>query len=201
MAKAKNSASSIITFFILALFGVVAWYIAPMFLPVYRWQHVDFTKIAADATKRGIPTTTALVSTEFDVEFAYLSRGEGDPRPWVLLGMKPTWAEATGDDSNDESGKAVRCNVIGERTGLTVSQFLLGSNHYKDRFFIAKAWRLPPGSPGLDPERPTLLYKGGTLEKMDYGKAESLNFSLRDPKIWEPDEDGWEPPKAGAEAE
>lgn len=192
MAKAKNSASSIITLFILAVFGVVAWFISPMFLPIYRWQHVDFARIAAEATKRGIPTTTALAAKEFDVEFAYTPRGPGDPRPWVLLTMTPTWAEASGDESNDEVGKAVRCNVIGERTGLSVSEFLLGSNHYKDRFFQAKAWRLPPGSISLDPERPTILFKGGSLEKMEYGKAESLNFALRDPGVWEPDDDGWE---------
>ena len=198
MAKAKNSGSTIVALVILAVLGVVAWFIAPMFAPVYRWQHVDFAKIAADATRRGIPTTTALVSTEFDVEFAYVSRGPGDPRPWVLLAMTPTWAEATGEDSNDEAGKAVRCNVIGERTGLTVSEFLLGSNHYKDRFFQAKAWRLPPGSIGLDLERPTILFKGGSLEKMEYGKAESLNYALRDPKVWEPDDDSWVPAAAAA---
>ena len=191
MAKAQNSGSTIVALFIVVVLGVVAWFISPMFLPIYRWQHVDFSRIAAEATKRGIPTTTALAASEFDVEFAYSPRGPGDPRPWVLLAMTPTWAEATGDDSNDEVGKAVRCNVIGERTGLSVSEFLLGSNHYKDRFFQAKAWRLPPGSMGLDPERPTVLFKGGSLEKMDYGKAESLNFALRDPKVWEPDDDGW----------
>jgi hypothetical protein len=197
MAKAKTSASGIITLFVLALLGAVAWFVAPMFLPVYRWQHVDFARIAADASRRGIPTTIAQVSTEFDVEFAYQPRGTGDPRPWVLLAMTPSWADATGDDANDESGKAVRCTVIGERTGKTVSDFLLGSNHYKDRFFQAKAWRLPPGSlPGMDAQRPIILFKGGTLEKMEYGKAETLQFALRDPRLWEPDDDEWTPPAA-----
>lgn len=198
MAKAKNSGSTIVALFIVVVLGVVAWFIAPMFAPVYRWQHVDFAAIAADATRRGIPTTTALVSKEFDVEFAYVPRGPGDPRPWVLLGMSPSWAEATGDEGNDEAGKAIRCNVIGERTGKSVSEFLLGSNHYKDRFYEAKAWRLPPGSIGLDPERPTLLFKGGTLEKMLYTKAETLHFALRDPKSWEQDDDGWVPAAAAA---
>lgn len=197
MAKAKTSASGIITLFLFALFGVGAWFISPMFLPVYRWRNVEFATIAAEATRRGTPTTTALVSTEFDVEFTYASRGPGDPHPWLLLAMTPTWAEATDDEANDESGRAIRCNVIGERTGESVSQFLLGSNHYKDRFYRARAWRLPPGAlPGFGSERPIILFKGGTLEKLEYTRAEVLHFALRDPKIWELDDDGWAPAKA-----
>src|SRR5687768_13589781 len=126
MAKAQSSSGRIVAFFMLIILGMVGWFIAPIFLPIYRWTNVDFAVIAADANKRGIPTTTALVSTLFDVEFAYMPRGEGDPRPWVLLEMKPSWAEATGDEANDESGTAVRCTVIGDRTGQSVSAFLLG---------------------------------------------------------------------------
>lgn len=199
MATAKSSSGGIVSLLVLVVLGAVAWFIAPMFLPVFRWQNVDFAKIASDATRRGFPTTAAVVSTEFDVEFAYLPRGATDPHPWVLLGMSPTWADATGDESNDEAGIAVRCNVIGDRTGKPVSDFLLGSNHYKDRFYQAKAWRLPPGSlPGFSGERPILLFKGGTLEKMEYTKAEVLHFALRDPTAWEHDDDGWVAPTAEA---
>jgi len=196
MAKSQSSSSKIITLFILVVFGAVGWFIAPMFLPMYRWLHVDFSKIAADATKRGVPTTTAQVSTVYDIEFAHVSRGPNDPRPWVLLKMTPPWSEVTGDPADDEEGKAIRCTVIGERSGLTVSDFMLGSNNFKDRFFQAKAWRLPPGSLGLDQERPILLFQGMSLEKMEHGKAESLNWALKDSKSWEPDDDGWAPAAA-----
>jgi hypothetical protein len=195
MAKAQSSASRVITFFLLVVFCAIGWYIAPMFLPVYRWQHVDFAKIAAEATRNGHPTTAAQLAKVFDVEFAYVERGAGDPRPWVLLKMTPSWAEATGNE--DEEGVAVRCTVIGERTGLTVSQLMLGSNNFKDRFFTAKAWRLPPGSLGKDPIRPVLLFQGGTLEHMEHGKAESLNWALKNSKEWEVDDDGYTPPGAG----
>lgn len=192
MARPQSSASKIIILLLLAVLGAIAYALAPMFLPVYRWMNVDFAKIAREATARGIPTSAALVAKPFEVEFAYVERGPDDPRPWVLLSMNPTWAEATGD-VEDEAGLALRCTVIGDRTGKPISGFLLGSHNYKDRFFKAKVWRLPPGSLGLDKERPIILFDAMTLEKMDIGRAEELNYQLKNHLVWTQDEDGYTP--------
>lgn len=197
MARSQSSASKIIILLLLVVLGAIAYALAPMFLPVYRWMNVDFAKIAREATARGMPTSAALVGKQFEVEFAYVERGPTDPRPWVLLSMNPTWAEATGDAEQDEAGLARRCIVIGDRTGKPVSSFLLGSHNFKDRFFKAKAWRLPPGSLGLDKERPIILFDAMTLEKMEIGRAEQINYQLKNQDIWTPDDDGYTP--AGAE--
>jgi hypothetical protein len=194
MAKHSSSTSKVVTLIVLTVLGMVFWQVAPLFLPRFRWTHVDFDEIAKQASAKGTPLTAAQAATQFDIEFCYLPRAkEGDPRPWVLLKMTPPWHQFTGDDDNNEEGRMVRCTIISDRTGEPPGGYLLGSEQYKDRFFKAKAWRFPPGTFNMDKERPIILVDMMSLEKFDIGQAQVISVQLRDPRIWEPDDDGFEP--------
>lgn len=194
MAKHASSTSKIVTLIVLCIFGLVFWYAAPFFLPRYRWTEVKFDELAKQATAKGFPTTAAKLETQFAVEFGYVPRGPGDPRPWVLFKMTPAWHEFTGNPDDDEVGVMKRCAIISDRTGVSITGYLLGSGQFKDRYFRAKAWRLPPGSLKFPEERPVVLFEAMTLEKFEIGEADVLSAASRNPKAWQPDDDGYEPP-------
>lgn len=184
--------------FVLVVIGTIAWFLAPWFLPVYRWLHVDFEKIAAQAKTNGYHVTTEQVSTIYKVEFAYLPRHKTDPRPFVLLKMDPPYYDIVPDDdwSVDEDGLLLRCTVINDREGKPPSEFYYGSGQFKDRYFKAEAWRLPPKSLGLSTgDRPVILYNAMTLEKLSIGEAQGRQGRVDDPRLSIPDEDGWAPPE------
>jgi hypothetical protein len=190
----NKSATRIITVLILIGFGAICYALAPIFLPIYRWTEVDFDKIAKAAQARGeTKITSTLLQKKFKVEIAYLPRNNADPRPFLLMSSDPPWHEVIGDPDQDETGKLVRCTVIGDRNGERISDFLLGSGQWKDRFFRVEVWRLPPGSLGKDAERPILLYDNETLTKFSIGEAEVRNSDIKDAGKWQPDDDGYAP--------
>ncbi len=185
----SNSSSKIAAYLITAVLLIAGFFISKLFLPWYRWLEVDFAAIA-----RKSQLQEAFVRKEYDVTVGWQPRGEGDPNPWVLLDQKPTWAEATGDPDTDETNFARRCVFINDVSGGTVSKFSLGGT-YQHWFYSAKVWRLPPGSlPGKGRNRPILLYKDLSLEKVSIGEAQVFYEALRDPKRWERDEEDWTPP-------
>ncbi len=186
-----NSSSKIAGFFVTAVLLIVGAVVAKMFVPWYRLTEVDFAAIA-----RKNQLTVAFVQKEYDVTVCYRPRGEGDPNPWLIMQMTPTWAEATGDPELDEAGFARRCCFISEKDGGTVSKFWLGSLSPKDLYWSAKAWRLPAGAlPGKGRGRPILLYRSGSLEKMSFAQSDILHADLRDSNKWEIDVDDWTPPE------
>lgn len=196
MAKHASSTSKIVTLIVLILLGWVFWHFAPFFLPRYRWTNVRFDEIAKQATAKGFPTTAAQLETQFEIEFGYAPRGPDDPRPWVLFKMTPAWHEFTGNPDDDETGVMKRCAIISDRTGAPITGYLLGSGQYYDKFFRAKAWRLPPGSLGFPDVRPVVLFEAMSLEKLDFTESQVLSNAMRDPGQWQPDEDDYEPPTA-----
>jgi hypothetical protein len=167
--------------------ALVAWYFAPLFLPVWRWQHLDFAQLAK---QHNLPE--AELQRQFRVVIRHAPRGDGDPVPWQIMTMDPPW------DKADEDKLLVRATVISDRTGTPPSQLNLGSGHWKDKYFSATAWRLPPGSCGYNLHRPVLIYDGGSLEKLDIPHAttmESYIVQERWPNDDEDAEDGWQPPE------
>ena len=194
MAKHASSTSKIVTLIVLVIFSLVFWHAAPFFLPRYRWSEVRFDEVAKQAATRGFVTTAAKLETQFAVEFCYAPRGAGDPRPWVLLKMTPAWHEFTANPDDDETGVLKRCAIISDRTGESITGFLLGSGQDKDKFFRAKAWRLPPGSLKFPEERPVIIFEAMTLEKFEIGESQVMSHAMRDPGQWQPDDDGYEPP-------
>lgn len=200
--RPQGSTSRILTLFLLAIFGAIAWFLAPFFLPMYRWMKVDFAKEAQAATSRGFPCTEDQLKTVFDVEVAYHPRGDNDPRPFVLMRMTPDYFSVYPDDnwSWDEESLALRIVFIGDRTGTPPSDFNFGGGTYQHRYFKAKAWRFQPDSLGFKTEeRPVILYDEMTLDKFSIGEAQVRHEQLINPRIWTPDDDGYEPPSAAAE--
>lgn len=192
MARAQNSSGGrIATVFFLGLFGVLAWFLAPFAFPVYKWMHVDFAKLAEQHREKQ-HASLALLSTEFTFTLAYLPRGERDPHPWAIVKMNPPWGDATADPYEDEEQFLRRCVIISDRNGGPPSQLHLGSGHYKDLYFTAKGWRLPPGSLGKTRARPVILYQASTFDKIPYAEAEMYHYAITQTKEWEQDDD-WAP--------
>lgn len=189
-----KSSSKIATLVVIIPLLVVAWFLAPMVLPVFRWQHMPMEKLTK-AT--GLPE--AELKREYQVKIRYNPRGDGDPCPWQIIEMSPPWA-STGDKHDDEDHLLVRCTFISERDGKGPSKLFLGSGGaagFKDRYWKAVVWRFPGGTFGMNKHRPVLVYQGGTLEKMEVGEAQSLDFDILSPSSakWEDDdkevEDGY----------
>jgi len=196
MAKHASSTSAVVTLIVLGVIGVIFWKVSPIFLPRYRWTHVDFAAIAKNASAKGTPTTEERLRTEFDIEFGYYPRGKNkanDPRPWVLLKMSPAWHTFTGNDADTEEGVIKRCVFISDRTGQPLGEEQINAGQAKDRFFRGKAWRLPPGSLGLDSEHPIILVEMMEMQRMTIMEADVLSESLRNPKLWEAEDDGYDP--------
>jgi|GEM_PF-3886884 len=195
-ARPQSSTSRILTVFMLVGFGALVWFVAPFFLPVYRWIHVDFADVSAKANANGYKVTAGQVGEKYKVEFGYLPRGKGDPRPFVLLKMTPEYYSIIPDDdfSVDEEGLLLRATIINDRTGEPPSAFMLGTGQFKDRYFRAEAWRFPPKSLGLSTgERPVILYDTMTIEHMSLGEAQYQQSLVDNPGVTIPDDDGWEP--------
>jgi hypothetical protein len=191
MADAPGKTSSkIAAIVVLIPVLILGWYIAPLFLPMWRWQNLDFEKIAKE---KGVPV--AELQRQYQVVIRHAPRGEGDPCPWQIMTMDPVW------EKTDEEKLLVRATVVSDRTGSPPGSFQLNSGHRRDCYFRATAWRLPPGSCGFNAYRPVLVYAGGSLEKLDISKAEEMHFHATQSN-WANDddevEDGWTAPAAAA---
>jgi hypothetical protein len=190
MAASNTVASRLAVLVVLAPFVVVMWFAAPYFLPVWRWQNVDFEALAR---------TTGIgkgdLERQYEVVFRHSERGPQDPVAWQLLEMKPMWKDG------EEDKMAVRATIVSDRTGEPISALSLGSGSYKDRYFKAQAWRVYPGGLGVPPHRPVIIFEHQTMTKVSIGEAmgwEDGVGSQKSPK-WPNDddavEDGYTPPE------
>jgi hypothetical protein len=189
MARAKTSVPRYVTVFFLGLALVAAWFISPMFLPVWRWRNVDF---AAIAQRSGIAEN--ILRTEFNAQVRYSPRGDGDPLPWQLITLDPPWHTLSKAFDNEEEF-LVRCTLVGDRNGQPINMLWVG-NTAKDRYFTVKAWRFPPGSFGFNAKRPVLVYNVGSLEKMDISASLYADQAYRywqNDDDWDERDDGWRP--------
>lgn len=191
----KTSASKMMSFLIIVGALIVAWIIAPILLPMWRWQNMDFPMLAAS-----LKVDEALLRTQFTIKFRYHPRGTDDPIPWQLLTMSPAW-DSVGQDHENEEELAVRCTLINDHTGSGPSMMWVG-NTFKDRYFTAKAWRFPPGAFDADRKRPVLVYDANSLEKLPFTEAVMYDTHLGPQGIWDNDDewesrnDGWTPSSA-----
>lgn len=167
---------------------ILGWYIAPLFLPMWRWQNMDFDKLSKE---KGVPV--AELQRQYQVVVRHAARGDDDPMAWQIMTMDPVWEQA------DEEKLLVRATVVSDRTGSPPGSMQLGSGHRRDRYFKATAWRFPAGSFGFNAKRPVLVYDGGTFEKLDIPRAEEMDFRANQ-EGWVNDdedvEDGWRKPGA-----
>jgi hypothetical protein len=167
------------------LIGV--WFALPMFAPMYLWTKVDLRKIAAESKfdqKR--------LETNFNLEVRYNPRAEGDPLPWQIIRMNPTWISVY-PEGEDEENLLVRCTFVSGNDGAPPSTTFI-NNTFKDRYFRVTGLRLPPGSLGFNNKRPVIIYNRLDLAKMSITDAD---MSQRGISGWENDDewperdDGW----------
>jgi hypothetical protein len=168
---AGSSSSKIATIIVIVPLLLLAWFLAPMALPVWRWQNMDFLKLS-----KSLNQPEAALKREFDMQVRYHPRSDNDPCPYQIIRMEPAWASVD-DKNNDEDHVLVRCTFISDRSGSAPSQLFIGST-YKDRYFKVHGWRFPPGSFGFNKFRPVVIYRGDSIEKMSIGNAEVLDNEL-----------------------
>lgn len=190
MPKDKNQ--KVVAWIVLIGFAIVAWFIAPLFLPVYRWLHVDWN---IESQRSGVQIEE--LKREYRMNLFYKPRGEGDPAPWLIMDMEPAWDEFASAEWErfDEYNLAIRCILISDKTGKSPSTLYIGSFD-KDRYFTCMAWRFKPGAFGHESSpRPVVLFKEMTWEKLDKGIVRS--YGQRNPEdadlYTDEFDDFWEP--------
>jgi hypothetical protein len=170
---AGSSSSKIATLIVIVPLLAVAWFLAPLALPVWRWQNMDFLQLAK---KTGMKEGE--LKREFDMRVRYQPRGAGDkdPTPYQIISMDPPWASVD-DKNNDEDHLLVRCTFISDRSGNPPSTLFLGST-FKDRYFKVHGWRFPPGTFGFNKTRPVVVYQGDSIEKMSIAEADVIHNEI-----------------------
>jgi len=181
---AQKSSSSLIASLVLCIpLVALAWFLLPMFLPMWRWMNLDFVHIAAVSS-----TPENQLRREYEFTVRWFPRGDGDPTPYQIISMNPPWGDTPGH--TDEENVLIRCVFISERSGSPPSDVMRGGNTYKDTYFKGRGWRLPAGSiPGLPAKRPIVVQQPGELEKVDIGNSQALSMELLDPRAWANDDD------------
>jgi hypothetical protein len=170
-----------------------AWFAAPTFLPMFRWLHVDLKEIA-----RTTNVPEAQLAIEYTMQVRYNPRGEGDPLPWQILSCNPTYPIANPDE--DETNVLVRCNLLSGNDGTPPGTMTI-NNTFKDRYYNAKALRLPPGTLGRTNKRPVVVYNALDFTRMDITGADTAQRTVN---TWENDndwperDDGWKAPGASS---
>jgi hypothetical protein len=180
----NTSVSKIVTVLVLVPLVAILWFAAPLILPVYRWQNIDF---AALAKQYNIPESE--LRTEFTMMVYYHPRvpNDKDPSPYQIVQCTPTWKSVNPEHIEESVPPlAVRCTVISERDGEPISKVWIGVTG-EERFFKIKCWRLPPGALGKNSKRPVLVYQGLSLEKVDINTGMPLKEQVIN---WEND-DHW----------
>lgn len=196
----QQKKSKITILIVLAIFIALAWAIAPLFLPMYRWLEFDWQR---ESQRSGIDIDE--LKREYQINVFYNPRGEGDPAPWLIMDMQPEWMDHASPawERIDEYNLTVRCILISDKTGKPPNTLYIGSFD-KDRYFTCKAWRFKPGALGYDDSpRPVVMYKDITWEKLDKGIVRS--YSQRKPEdidyYTDQFDDLWEPPPPGSTGE
>jgi hypothetical protein len=185
--RPESSTSRILVIFGIIVLGTLAWFIAPMFLPIWRWRNIDFHQIALDKK-----VDEKLLRQEFDVIMRYEPREkrEDDPTPYQIIQMTPDWQSLDPEKRENENHLLVRAYVMSDKNGRPPSGLYVG-NTFRDRYFKAKCWRFPPGCFGLPPYRPIIVFRALSFDKITIGEADMYETEMRRSQTWEND-DHWE---------
>ena len=191
----NSSVSKIAMLAVIIPMGALAWFIAPWFMPVWRWQNLDFAAMAKEHEKEKL--TESILRTEYDMLVWYSPRKPGDPIPFLIVSCNPPIHTVWPDYTNESTPPLlVRATVVSERDGEPISKIWVGATP-EERFFKIRGWRLPPGSLGKPQKRQVVVYQGFSLEKLDIGlgvqKRSDIQGWERDdnPREWPERDDGF----------
>jgi hypothetical protein len=188
----RASSGWIATFVVLIPLFIVGWFMLPLFLPMWRWQHIDWPVLA---TELKLPEER--ISQKFSVVVRSAPRGLDDPIPFQITALKPTWQSMDPKTHDDENNLMVRVSLISDRTGEVPSGLTTGlGSTERDRWFRVEGWRLPPGTFGTNKKRPVFVADMATWEKMNVTDNLQNESKVRDRKIdvddaWEDRDDGF----------
>jgi hypothetical protein len=188
----KSSVGCIASVVVLIPLLIVAWYMAPLFLPMWRWQNLDF-EVLSQQTKR--PKAELEKKYKMLVRFGPRNNNEDDPIPWQVLSMSPAWDK----ENETDPPVMVRVSMLSDQTGEMPSGLLAGVGRQSyERFFRCDGWRLPPGTFGQDKKRPVVIIDMGTWQKVGMNEAIQYDGKISDRKFetddkWEDRDDGWTP--------
>lgn len=192
MATPSKNGSRLALIAVLIPLGFLLYYISPLVMPRWRWEHMD-NKWEELASSTKLPQTK--LKQVYDVVVRYKPRGDKDPLPWQVLTSTPLY-----DPQNDEEFHIVRVTLISDHTGDPPSSFLIGSGNYRDVFFKGKAWRFPPGTFGFNKFRPVVVYDGWNFDKLESTEAYRWDGEMKETTKWVNDdtdiEDGYKVPSA-----
>lgn len=190
-AGSNKNVALIATIAVMVPILVGVWFALPMFAPMYLWTKVDLRQISTQ-----FKTDHTRLSTSFQMQVRYSPRGEGDPLPWQIISMTPSW-NTVYPEAEDEEKLLVRCSFISGNDGLPpATTFINGT--FKDRYYKVTGLRLPPGALGFNAKRPVVVYDRLNLERMSITDAD---MNQRSVSSWENDDDwperddGWSPPQ------
>src|SRR3954469_2138920 len=122
--RPESSTSRILVIFAIIVVGVLAWFIAPMFLPMWRWKNIDFTQIAKDKK-----VDEKLLRQEYDVIMRYEPREkrDDDPTPYQIISMSPDWQSMDPEKRENEDHLLVRAYVMSDKNGMPPSGLYVGN--------------------------------------------------------------------------
>lgn len=196
MTEASKTLSRLVTIGIFIAFLIAAWFVAPIILPTWRWTNLTESGFTELAGKHKVPV--AKLRTVVTMQVRYNPRGDGDPSPWQIITSDPAWKTLDPENNMDEQNLLVRCTLLSDRTGEPPGTMFIGGT-YKDRYYKAKGWRLPPGAFRYNAKRPVVVVDMFEFDKLDIGASQVWENDLRSAP-WENDdsgiaerEDGWKP--------
>ncbi len=193
MSAGTNSSSSKIAVVVVMIpLLLLAWYAAPWVLPMWRWQNVDWPVIAKQND-----LAESDLRREFDFVVRYHPRGKGDPAPFQIVSMSPTWKSVDRKNMNEhEPPLLVRCTLVNDHDGESISSLWIKATS-QENYFKIHGWRFPPGAFGKLAKRPVIVYQGMSMAQVDFNTAVPLEGQLanaeNDDHMRKRD-DGWQPP-------
>ena len=176
--KRKDPRSWLLALLLVAVI-VVAWFMAPYFLPVYAWLHIDWPSMAQELD---IPLEQ--LQDERDFVFRYAPRGDNDPIPWQLISVRhgsvtPDWMTDDHGRLIDEFQTLIRVHLVSDGHGKSPSAMWINAGIATNIYWQARGWRLPPGALGRSGPRGVILFQQNTWRRCDNNQSIYYHSTIR----------------------
>ena len=151
---------------------VIAWIVAPYFLPMYRWLDLDW-QAAADVHSK-VSLADVQQNRKFIVRYNPRDSVANDPIPWQIVLENESSLPKSWPDHEGEYDICIRLNIYSDRDGKVLPKLFTVGSTVQDRYFNVEGWALPPKSLGSTNPRPVLLLDRWSMSKMTIGEAKGV---------------------------